>query len=277
MTKFQKFQRISSIIPFYSSFFVFTVTMIELKKQKASTKLWLYFTLVFGGAVVFTYLLNQYVMTGQHLLLNYIATGLLLAAANILCVDIQVMCHREITPAKSAHCSVRWIVYASLILIVIAVICLIGMYLFPSVEIEDMNGPNRSNVVTITKDRIISTDNNYSALGAIFTSSGSATSVTGELEKYDYDVCYYSYKNISGIKTLHATKSAQNNLTLAISSTLESGNMELFLIIDGQYYDSIQANESKTVILNNISCKTVVIKMAAESARVKVSISRKIE
>lgn len=90
MTKFQKIQKASSVIPFLSSFFVFFVTMFELKRQKAPSKKWLLFYLVFFLSGIAVYFLNSVIMTGENPGLNYIASGLVLALANILCVDLQM-------------------------------------------------------------------------------------------------------------------------------------------------------------------------------------------
>ena len=65
MTKFQKIQRISSIIPFWSTIFVAIFTMIKLKRQKASKKLWAYFILTFFVSGSIVYLLNTVIMTGD--------------------------------------------------------------------------------------------------------------------------------------------------------------------------------------------------------------------
>ncbi len=91
LTKFQKLQKWLSVIPFWSTFFITFVTMIVLKKEKAPGKLWFFFMLTFFISGIVVYLVNAFLMTGQHIILNLIVSGLLLAVTNFLFVDIQVM------------------------------------------------------------------------------------------------------------------------------------------------------------------------------------------
>lgn len=95
MTKFHKIQKISSIIPFYSTYVILFITMFQLKKHKASFKLWLLFHLNFFISGLLLFILNSVIMTGQHLILNYIASGLLLAITNFVCVELQIKSTEE--------------------------------------------------------------------------------------------------------------------------------------------------------------------------------------
>lgn len=95
MTKFHKIQKISSIIPFYSTYVILFITMFQFKKHKASSKLWSLFHLNFVVSGLFLFILNSVIMTGQHLILNYIASGLLLAITNLVCVELQIKSTEE--------------------------------------------------------------------------------------------------------------------------------------------------------------------------------------
>ena len=95
MTKFHKIQKISSIIPFYSTYVILFITMFQLKKHKASFKLWSLFHLNFVVSGLLLFILNSVIMTGQHLILNYIASGLLLAITNLVCVELQIKSTEE--------------------------------------------------------------------------------------------------------------------------------------------------------------------------------------
>ena len=103
MTKFQKLQKISSIIPVFSTVFVAFVTMLELKKQKASVKRWLCFALAFFLSGILVYLLNAVIMTGEHPILNLIASWLILAGANDLMVELQIARVKEVEQKKKIN------------------------------------------------------------------------------------------------------------------------------------------------------------------------------
>ena len=85
----------------------------------------------------------------------------------------------------------------------------------------------------------------------------------------------FSCEKISGVKILQATKTQSNELPLSINSKLKAGNMEVIIIVDNQHYESIAANEVKTIDLKDVAGKSVVVIMAAESANVDVSVTRK--
>ena len=87
----------------------------------------------------------------------------------------------------------------------------------------------------------------------------------------------FSCKKISGVKTLHATKSPYDTLTLKFSSQLDAGNLEIVIIVDGEYYCHVPVNQISTVELTNIGNKTVVVKAAAESASLKISVQRDVD
>lgn len=278
MTRFHKIQRFSSIIPFYSSFFVFFVTMIELKRYNASKKLWLYFGLTFFLSGISVFLLNNVIMTGQHLLLNYIASGLLLAISNIICVELQIKSISEITvkPKPLAIQPVVLLIVAIIVLIV-GMVMVLATYFIPSVDIADQNGDADNTLAVISLDEILSTGNNFSAVKIRSSYSGNKTNVNGKLKDYDFDEHIFSCQKISGIKTLLATNVSHESIALEIASTIEAGNLEIIIVIDGVYYDHVETNKSDLIVLDNIANKDVVVKMAAESAETRISISRKLK
>ena len=98
---------------------------------------------------------------------------------------------------------------------------------------------------------------------------------SGTLEKYDYDEVEFRCKRISGVKTLQVSKTNEKQLTLEISSLLESGNLEIAIIVDDEICEIIPANTVKSVVLTDIMGKTVCVKVAAESARTEIYILRR--
>ena len=277
MTKFQRIQKISSIIPFYSSIFVFIVTMIELKRKHASAKYWFLFCLTFFLSGILVYILNAVVMTGQHPVLNVIASGLLLAAANIICVDIQAKCPQKgdcEKPRNNKKIIIICCIIAGIFVVTVSIAVLI-LLTSPSIDIEDSNGSD-TNLAVITMDEILTTKNHFSAFCSYFSNSGQKTKVAKALEDYDYDKVAFGCEKISGIKILQATKTECNQLTLNIESTLESGNMEIIIIVNNEYYDSVAVNQTHTIVLDNIAEKQVVLKFAAESAKMHISVTREL-
>lgn len=275
LTKFHKMQRISSIIPVWSTFFIVIVTMVELKRRKASVKLWVYFILTFFLFGVVVCLVNTFIMTGQHIVLNVIVSGLILAVANIQFVDLQVMsaqpqCSKEET--KFNNKKVIYLIIAGAV--IVGVVILLSASLAPSVDIDDSNGSENTNLAVIDINDILSSTNNFSAFNSNTSQSGEHTGVVGKLKKYDYDEVTFRCKKISGIKTLQVTKAISNKMTLEIDSQLDAGNMEIVIIVDGEYYDSVAANKVSSVVLTGIIDKTVIVKMAAESAKMNISINR---
>lgn len=273
MTRFQKIQKISSIIPFLSTVFVAFVTMFELKRRMASKKIWFYFILTFCLSGIAVYLLNTVIMTGEHPLLNVIATGLVLAVANILFVDYQVMSTQTQQPKAKSNYQTG-IVICCVATVVISIVVLFIILLSPSMDIEDVNGNEKTNLAVIEADEIISGSDHFSAFSSYTSQSGSRTNVTGNLKNYDYQECAFKCQKISGIMTLQVTKTTCEQLTLEISSELEEGNMEIVIIIDGEYYAYVPVNQNSTIKLSDIAGKTVIVRMAAESAKLSVSVKR---
>ena len=275
MTKFQKIQRISSIIPVWSTFFIAIVTMVELKRRKASAKLWIYFILTFFLSGIVVYLVNTFIMTGQHIALNVVVSGLILAVANILFVNFQVMgaqpqYSKEETKIKNEK--VIYLITAGVVIVGVTV--LLSALLAPSVDIEDSNGRENTSLAVIDTNEILSSTNNFSAFNSNTSQRGEHSGVVGKLKKHDYDEVTFRCEKISGIKTLQVTKAVSNKMTLEIDSQLDAGNMEIVIIVDGEYYDSVAANKVSSVVLTGIINKTVIVKMAAESAKMNISIKR---
>jgi hypothetical protein len=59
-----------------------------------------------------------------------------------------------------------------------------------------------------------------------------------------------------------------------VSSQLEEGNLEIIIVVDGEYYAHVPINQTSSVALSDIAGKTVLVKMAAESAKVSVVVKR---
>ncbi len=272
MKNYYKFQKIISVIPFFSTFVIAFITMITLKRQRASKKIWIFFAMTFflSGAVV--WFVNTFVMTGKHPVLNIIVSGLIFTIANMLFVDYQVMATNTDLPKSKVN--VKLYVFICLAAIIANVAIL--FVLFPSPDsIDDINGSQNTNLAVLSLDQIISNDN-YTEYSSHTSYKGLATDVSGRLKDYDYQNCSFNCEMISGVKTIQVTKTTENQITLNVSSQVEKGNMEIVIIVDGMYYDHIPINQEISVVLTDVANKMVVVKIGAESAKMKISVNRQI-
>jgi len=142
-------------------------------------------------------------------------------------------------------------------------------------DFVDTNGPENFALTEITRDDVLSKDNNYISSMAVERHSGHHTNITGtRLRDYDYDYISRSFGKIHGVIILQATKISENTLTLNINSSIESGNAEIVIIIDGEYYCSVDVNQDQSIVLQNISNKDVIVKLVGEKAKIKVDVTR---
>ena len=139
----------------------------------------------------------------------------------------------------------------------------------------DTNGPENFALTEITQDDILSKDNNYRISLVSERHSGYHTNIIGtRLRDYDYDYISRSFGKIHGVLILQATKISSNTLTLNINSSVESGNAEIVILIDGGYYCSVDVNQNQSITLQDISNKEVIVKLAGEDAKIKIDVIR---
>lgn len=139
----------------------------------------------------------------------------------------------------------------------------------------DTNGPDNFALTEITQSDILAKDFNYTSSMVSKRYSGRHTNFTGtKFRELDYDYISSSFGKFHGISILQATKTDSDTLTININSSVKSGNAEILIIIDGQYYCSVDVNCSQTVKLKDISNKEVLVKLAGESAKIQIDISR---
>lgn len=142
----------------------------------------------------------------------------------------------------------------------------------------DTNGTDNFALTEITQDDILSKDNNYRSLMVSEKHSGHHTNIIGtRLRDVDYDYISRSFGKIHGVIILQATKISGNTLTLNMNSSVESGNAEIVIVVDGEYYCSVDVHESQTVTLQDVSNKEVIVKLAAEGAKMKIDVTRAYE
>lgn len=141
-------------------------------------------------------------------------------------------------------------------------------------QIEDMNGPEDTSLASITFEELVSSKSHYVGTHFYHSEDGGQTQADNIFEDVDYDRCNIRCKQISGIYILHATKTDTNSMTLTVDSTCTSGNMEIIITIDGEYYQHVTTGSQQTISLDDIAGKLVLVKVGAESAEIQVAAER---
>lgn len=159
--------------------------------------------------------------------------------------------------------------------VIVAILIAVVISLTSGSDFVDTNGPENFALTEITRDDILSKDNNYRSSVGSASHSGRHTNIIGtRLRDCDYDYISKSFGKIHGVVILQATKISGNTLTLNISSSIESGNAEIVIIVDGEYYCSVDVNQDQSITLENVSNKEVIVKLAGEEAKMKIDVTR---
>ena len=159
--------------------------------------------------------------------------------------------------------------------IIVAILIAVIISLASESNFVDTNGPENFALTEITRDDILSKNNNYRSSMVSEQHSGRHTNIMGtKLRDVDYDHTSRSFGKIHGVVILQATKISGNTLTLNINSSVESGNAEIVIIVDGEYYCSVDVNQNQSITLQNIANKEILIKLAGEGAKMKIDVTR---
>ena len=140
-------------------------------------------------------------------------------------------------------------------------------------HIPDQNGEEDTSLSKLTREELASS-RNFTALNHYTYRDGTRSNASPQYKDEDYTTVNYKFGKLSGVTTVHATKTSRQILILRITTGLESGNMEVAVVIDGQYYCSVPLNQTTTITLEDISGKLVLVRVAGESAKGTVSVTR---
>lgn len=153
-----------------------------------------------------------------------------------------------------------------------------GLIGVSSERIKDKNGPDDFSVVVITDEEIEkAVCSNHTPFAFGESTEGETSEITDKLLKdVDYDKTRFSAQSVSGIYIANATKTKSDAVELKISSTVESGNAEIFVFIDDELYSEIKINNTVELYLSGISGKTVYVKAACEDAKLSIEVERNI-
>ena len=140
-------------------------------------------------------------------------------------------------------------------------------------HIADQNGEEDTALAQLTREDLISGRNSTMLLHSS-SFSGDRSDAGSQYRDEDYTRITHKFSKLSGVITAQATKRQSQFLTLIITTVLESGNMEVAIIVDGQYYCSVPLNQTTTIKLEDASGKLVLVRVAGESAKGEVSVTR---
>ena len=138
---------------------------------------------------------------------------------------------------------------------------------------EDINGADTS-LAVITLEDILAGNSGSSAFMVRMRKSGAGSGVGGVLDDVDVQSISYSSKEFNGIRTIHATLSESDRLKLFISAKVLSGNLEVIITVDGEYYCHVSKGMSQQVELEGVAGKLVEVRIAGESAEIAVAVRR---
>lgn len=305
LTKFQWIQWISSIFMAVSTIFVLVVTCSCISKgalqkgeKKTNKALAILGVLALGVATIIgIILINTKIMSNQYLFFNVVATVSLTAVVNCFFISIQQKTVVSIEENKVENMRVEnmgiqtsskpnnanKIIITVFVVFVAGVVLLVGTLIALFIRgvnqshIPDQNGEENTALAVLTEDEIVAYASRYVSSMSGESRGGKKSQINDRtLKEYDSDTVSISCGSISGFQTLMATRTDSDSLLLTIDSLLESGNMEIFIIVDDVVYQRISGNKETTVQLDDIKGKTVLVKIAGESAKCKVSVSRDI-
>ena len=278
----RKIQKYISYIPFFSTAVIILITYIEMIRCKANAKLWIRFCLIFFGSGLLVSVFRMASSIVQSSAIYWVISWIILTVANLMFISVQVQCtekapiekadtHRSVEPCSTKR---QGLLISIFVMALFFGVLTIISHPISGEHIEDTNGDGDSNLAVIELEELLYISNRYTTAFSHCGQQGKRTNVSGELKECDYDVVTFGCKKVSGIMTLQVTQVNYDQLALQIETSLLSGNMEMIILVDGQYYDHVELNKNTRITLDNIANKTVVVRFAAESAQTEISITR---
>ena len=179
---------------------------------------------------------------------------------------------------KSSHKTI-------LIFVIVATALIVGFILVFGIRnrvqkntIPDTNGVENFALNTITMEQFLNT--NFAAYRHIAGGKGTGEQSLVNNHRFkdlDYARMTSYAKSFSGIDTLHATRSQYNTLILDIESTVVSGNFAIIILVDGELYSEVPINQNAQIKITDAAGKTVLVRIAGESAEYEIAVNRRFE
>lgn len=292
MKKLYDFEKVIFFVPFVSTTVIAVITYILLQKYKSSVRIWLNFFLTIAVSLLVVAFVNIYVMSGLFIVLNIIVSALLLSITNICLVNLQKKAEklsaeeREIPQeAKSGNFKAFFkkhkvaIIVSGVAIYLILVFGFVGfriLYAYKTDIIKDTNGQSDYTLNTITVQEIADAKfNNYTSFFSGSSSEGEDSEINDiRLEEADYDTTVFKAKSLNGVLIANAVKTDSPKVNFKITSTLKSGNLAISVYVVDSFYCDVAVNSTEEISVENISGKTVYVKVAGEQADMSIEVLR---
>ena len=127
----------------------------------------------------------------------------------------------------------------------------------------------------LTDDEIIDLFNCYKALFSQSRNYGSSTGVDiDDIGEADADNNIFSAGEITGIKTISATRIKDGTLSLNIDSKLSSGKMKIVVVMDGEILEYVDVNTVCDLTYTVSGEHLIYVKILCEKAQMEISVIR---
>ena len=140
-------------------------------------------------------------------------------------------------------------------------------------DYTDTNGEYNYSLEVLGEKDLIGEHESKMYMSGVFY-EGNSTSVKGALEDYDQDICTVQADIFDGVYTAQVTKIEKDILKLKLNSQVQAGNFEIFILIDDEVDQCIQANCEKEIVLEGIKGKIILVKIVGEGADFAFSVER---
>ena len=140
-------------------------------------------------------------------------------------------------------------------------------------DYTDSNGAENFSLEVLGENNLIGEHESKMYMSGVFY-EGEDSRIEGVLKDCDRDVCTVQAGIFDGVYTAQATKIEKDLLNLQLKSQVEAGNFEIFILIDDEVDQRIQANCEKEVVLEGIKGKTILVKIVGEGADFAFSVER---
>jgi len=179
-------------------------------------------------------------------------------------------------PPKPSNKRMIWAVLAGIAIFTAVILRII--FLQNDGAIPDTNGPDVYDLNTIIAEEIEGRLCDYSSVLVSSSRDGKQSGIDdGRIKNFDYDSFSFNAGRLDGIKVVHATKIEGDTLRLEITSNVTEGNLAIVVLVENKIERYVDINSTQTVILEDISGKAVLVKVAGESAKFNIDITRQYE
>ena len=286
-------QLVSSIIVGLSTFIIAIITVVSIcgnkgidKKTKNKNVKKVFIAI--ASAILGIVLINGVLMTGERLYLNYIATAAFLFGVNYYLVELQIKKTNDssddsVPPPKEKPSKKKIFIILGISFVALWILFFAGFSAYRIIkiiklkddELPDLNGPEDYSLYLLSEEEVVKTYD-YVAFLTSEGQYGESTNVDKDHKYYDYDKVNFQAKHFSGVKVLQATNISDDYCTFKINSEVNSGNFDIVIIVDGELHSKVDINQETIISLEGIKDKTVLVKIAGESAECRIEVERNI-